>query len=389
MGLVVGAVVLLGSACLEAQPPAGLTCPAEPGPLPTPPIRTALVGVATSQQLWLPCTPSKARVTNVTITVLDPSGATVASTSTPLELVDHRFATTVEFVPSRAGEWLISAKLEPDRGEVLATVIVLRDRSRELPVRTISIPSPQACSTLEVAGALVGCNDGLTLRVFSDAGLLAEEAPAQLRPAGDVLWTWNTTGVSRWKGDGRTQLATTLGDKTIAVAASEDRLLIDDDGDLWEVSSPDAGTLERHPVLLGAEILATGSKNHVLSVNGGWVWPRNDEACFRGLDSETRCAPFLSFDQRVIGVEGDGFWVLGLQLRFVRFGAGPEPISTSAIDLPFTVLPTAPPLILADQVLVIRPDTLELERWPAFQSTRVTPTQYLGLSQQQIFVFDR
>lgn len=388
---ILGVVVVVAMGCVPEPTQPTLRCPrflSSGGS--TPPPRTAMLGAVTSQVLRFRCAPEGAAVTGVTLRVDDASGESQPFTASPLEIVDGMISTTVEFEPTTSGEWELIASLDEDRGGIRTPVLVMRDRSEEAPIHTFT--TPDSCFKLESAGGLVGCANNDRLRIFRDGGLLAEDTTSEMKAGGEVLWSWNPSGVSRWQGFARTLMVTALNPRTIGVSADEERLVLFDRGELWEFVVAGAGVLERRPLLLDGGI--EPDTKHLLAVDGGWVWVRarrgaelDDHTCFRGLDTPTQCAPAAPFAE-IIGSEGDGFWEQGPRLGFVRFAAGPERVSAVYMNPPVEVY-SSPPRLSFDSPVTVRAPSLELEWWPRFQVAHVTPTHFFGIRGRQVFVFSR
>ena len=382
---VVLAMMWCGCGPLKMEPT--LRCPSSMSDAPIEPPRTAVVGRSTDQLLRIRCQPPGATGSGVTIIVTDQSGNEQPFTSDPAVL-DGTFTMRVSFVPNAPGIWEIRAFLEPELGLMFAErVIVMGDRTEALPIATATVPNAQSCTSIDWADGLVACGTFAKAQIFLDGGLLAEEPNARFLSAGNILWSWNGTKVTRWEGPNRIDFPTYFISTPAPVVGDSRHLEVTDYDGLWEIAlASDGGTtLERRALLTDAGV----PHEDVLAVDGGWLWPRGDDMCFRGESGPTQCAPFLNSFQHLVGAEGDGFWLNGVRLSFVRFGAGPTPISTLSTDLPYVFSSNTPLQVAEYGPIAVNRTTVTLDRWPDFPADLVTARYFFGLRGDQVSVFER
>lgn len=372
--------VLIASACAEQDP---ITCPPTHALFRPRPLQAGLAGSETSVVVRAVCKRYGARPTSVHVTVRDPSGASVPFTASEPSEQGETHTVFVRFVPS-VGTSTVRAEFEPDLGDVEVALVGIRDRSSERPVAELELPP--SCGRYHRAGSLVACGYGALL-VYLDGGLLAQTAPSSVIAANEALWSWSDAGVTRWLGDGRLELTTPLSSFALAVSAEDERLVLDQGGDLYAYSVRDGG-LERTALLVDAGV-SDGFFHPPAAVDGGWVWIHqgNAQACFRGPQTELSCA---AFEYTPKWTEGDGFWVDDGRLGFARFGAGPRAISFVSVNQPQMLNgSTTPQLQYGEHAVSVRPDTLELEAWPVFPITSVTPRYVFGVSGAHVSIYER
>lgn len=318
------ATLLLLAAC--SPPPSGTACRASV--VATPDALIGRTGVEREVEFKIDTPEGCPGPSSAEVTVLDPSGDIVPSTSELTGLTGR-----VRFTPVIGGSHHVTARFQPNKGTGQQEVLVARDRSAEpglfLPQGTLSLIEGLE---LNDAGFLITPSRNL-MRVQPDSGVTLVQtysAGTVLVPAGSVLWV-DGSRVSRQVPAGDVYVdmpdASIAFSPTVIFATENDATLANFSG-IRQVSPANGGfDVRTVPGSLGAgDHHRVGSRLFSLETT---------QECALDLnDGGTQCLSYGSANfQTYLGGDSRGFWLQlgslsGATLAFHGEGLGQQVTAT-------------------------------------------------------------
>ncbi|MEW6430162.1 MAG: hypothetical protein AB1730_01530 [Myxococcota bacterium] len=272
--LLLASLGLISGCGANATPPS--PCSKKLQQPPPPAVLLTLVGEAITVPIDFPlvvaCAGGNPIATSAETQVLDARLQPVAHDATaPTSSDTQGYSTRVTFTPASPGLYSLSARFEPGLGVARREVLVLADRTTDVPAAVFT--PVEACDALSELPPYVLCerSDAAALDVYADGGRVTTLPAALVSMAPGAAWTLAGDAVTRWvSGEGGLEGEVLMGIDAGAVGlshhAEDDALRLVSGTDFLLVRWGDAGLAVGDARVLP---VAASGRSGLLVLDGG------------------------------------------------------------------------------------------------------------------------